>query len=113
MRGRLCLTVEQRGRRMSVAVESLRRIAPRLCRRDRAPVEIALRRAADGCRRNSLRTGKGNALARSETDPLRMTIDHRLVDRAEIDAPQVRWRHLGPARRAAKRLQDIEHPRLN
>jgi len=114
MRGRLRLALEQPGRQMSVAVEPVWHVAPRLGRCNRTPVKIAFRRAADRRRRDAPGAAERHALARREADALRAaTVHHRLVDRTEIDAPKLGRRQFCRMRRAAKRLQDTEHARLN
>src|SRR6185369_1228196 len=100
-------------RRMAVAVEAVGPLAPWLGRRHRAPVEIALRRAADRRGRNPLGTVERHAVADREADALRMAVHHRLVDRTEVDAPKLARRQLCRTFRAAERVQKTEHARLN
>ena len=61
----------------------------------------------------ALGAAERDALADREADALRAAVHHRLVDGAEIDAPEFGRRQCCRARRAAKRLQNTEHARLN
>ncbi len=104
--------LEQRGWRGRVAIDAILRlggIAPQVGRRNRLPVEIALRTVPDRLRRNALALAERHALGRGEIHLLGMAIGHRLGDRAEIDAPE-RWLRRRRSRpSAAKRLEKIQH----
>ena len=69
--------------------------APAIGRLHRLPVEIALRairRLPDRLRRDALLPAERHALAGREAHPLGAAVRHRLIDRAEIDAKQLRRR---------------------
>src|SRR5256885_9917515 len=101
-----CPPLEQRGRRKSVSVELfawLGRIAPQVRRRNRLPVEVALRALPDRLRGHALSLAERDALADGETHFFGAAVGHRLGDPPEIDAPERGWRGLFPPRhRTAK-----------